>query len=72
VAGERPTTRCRSLRGLHSSNEALPSAQSAGTFLFRQTPHCDLNDRLAVFEPSFDRPFLVSPLDPQVVTRFWF
>jgi hypothetical protein len=32
---------------------------------------CDLNDRLAIFEPSFGRALLVSPLLPQFVTGFW-
>jgi len=50
----------------------VPAPQAKLRFFWGNRERCDLNDRLAVFEPSFDRPFLVSPLDPQVVTRFWF
>jgi len=33
---------------------------------------CDLNDRLAVFEPSFGRALQPSPLVPPFATGFWF
>jgi len=33
---------------------------------------CDLNHRLAAFEPSFGRVLFLSLLDPLFVTDFWF
>jgi hypothetical protein len=39
--------------------------ENAGSF------SCDLNHRLAVFEPSFGGALFVSPLDPLFVIPFW-
>jgi len=40
--------------------------------LDRAVSRCDLNDRLAVFEPSFGRALQPSPLVPPFATGFWF
>ena len=39
--------------------------------LTRDSHDCDLNHRLAVFEPSFGGALFVSPLDPLFVIPFW-